>query len=465
MVAAILAAGFIVLGLPAIGYAAVVAKRRQRSRWLAAARAAGLEEIEPASGLWADGILTARAGPHEIRIEEYAHSRYNRGTRVVIDGNSGLTLRAEKDLTAVQRAIGPREIELGDEGFDHEVYVEGGDPPVLRAVLDLETRGLVRRFLDGLLRKTGEEGGGMVAATAAVHDGSVVFEVGSLADAALCDGFADLIQGPLELAHRLQRPASVVRRLVENTGCEPHARLRLENLKVLASTFPHHPAARELIERGCDDESQEVQLLCALALGVSDAKGRATLTEIATRGWSDDPLAARAIRALGATLDVPATSAILNRTLRTRSLETARACLQVLGENGSPPALDTLAKVLRVEQGELAIDAARALGAGGPAAEGPLVKALSAPDPDVRRAAVEALGTVGTSLAVLPLKEAAERDSGLRRAARQSIASIQSRLGAAPGQVSLAGSEAGTLALSDPDDAAGRLSMEKRSLD
>jgi hypothetical protein len=68
---------------------------------------------------------------------------------------------------------------------------------------------------------------------------------------------------------------------------------------------------------------------------------------------------------------------------------------------------------------------------------------------------------VGTAGAVLPLKEAAERDGDLRRAARQAIAAIQERLGAKPGQVSLAGSEAGTLALSDPDDASGRLSMDK----
>src|SRR4029450_4158195 len=135
-------------------------------------------------------------------------------------------------------------------------------------------------------------------------------------------------------ARRLERPASVVERLVENTRQEPHSRMRLENLKVLARTFPRHPAARELLEGGCEDERQEIPLQCALALGADDAKGRATLMDIASRGWSDDPLAARAILALRATLVPEPGAAILNHALRTRSQETARACLQVLGEGG-----------------------------------------------------------------------------------------------------------------------------------
>src|SRR4029450_6570562 len=138
----IVALAVLLVGIPGALYAGVKAKRSQRQRWQAAAQAAGLHDVLPDTGLWTKAILTARAGRHYVRIEEYAHSRYNRGTRVVIDGNSGLTLRSEKDITAVQRAIGPREVEIGDEEFDREVYVEGGDPPVLRAVLDVETRGL-----------------------------------------------------------------------------------------------------------------------------------------------------------------------------------------------------------------------------------------------------------------------------------------------------------------------------------
>ena len=460
MVSELVALGFLAVWIPTIAYMQVKGKRDQRARWRAAAQKAGLEDIVPATGVWYKAILTARAGRHPVRIEEYAHSRDNRGTRVVIQGNSGLTLRAEKDITAVQRAIGPREIELGDEAFDREVYVEGGDPPVLRALLDVETRGMVRRFLDGLLRMLGEEGG-MVTAKAAVHDGSVVFEVDSGQASVLCADFTQLMKGPLELARRLERPPSVARRLVENTEREPHPAMRLENFKLLARYFSHHPAARELLERGCEDEQQEIQLQSALGMGADDPKGRATLMAIATRGWSDDSVAARAILALGAKLTPEDCAAMLDHALRVRADQKARACLEVLGASRSPAAVDPLARVLRMEKGELAAAAARALGTCGQAAgQPPLLRALGSQDANVRLAAVEALGALGSAAAVLPLKEAADRNPGLRRAVRQAVATIQERVGGSPGQVSLSGGESGRVTLSE-DDPAGRLSMEK----
>ena len=99
--------GAMVLSWPALAYASMRAKRSQRARWEAAVRAAGLKDVVLGAGRWSKDILTAWAGPHLVRIKEYAHSKENRGTRVVIEGNSGLTLRAEKDVTALQRVIGP----------------------------------------------------------------------------------------------------------------------------------------------------------------------------------------------------------------------------------------------------------------------------------------------------------------------------------------------------------------------
>jgi hypothetical protein len=457
----IIALGVLALSVPVAAYTGYRAKRRQRARWAAAAQAAGMEDVVPATSIWFKTMITARAGRHPVRVDEFAHSRYNRGTRVVIEGNSGLTLRSERDISAMQRAVGPREIELGDEGFDREVYVEGGDPPVLRALLDVETRGVVRRFLDGLLRLPGEEGG-MVAAKAAVQDGCVVFEVPSGADRVLCADFTQLIKGPLELARRLERPqGGIAQRLAETTSREPNPAMRVEDYKLLARYFPHHPAARELLEQGCEDEAQEIQLHSALGLGVDDAQGRAKLMEIATRGWSDDPVAGRAIVALGAKLAPDECAAMLSHALRTRADEKATACLQVLGASQSPAAVEPLARVLRMDEGPLAAAAARALAAcGQPAGEEPLLRALRSRDARVRLAAVESLATLGSAAAVLPLKDAAERDGGLKSAVRQAVAAIQERVGGSPGQVSLTGSGSGLLTLSE-DDPGGRLSMEK----
>src|SRR5262245_27028811 len=394
------------LSVPVGFYVGVRSQRRERAEWAEQARAAGLEDVVPYTGLWSGAVLTARWGRHAIRIEKYSRNREDSGTRVVIDGNSGLTLRAEKDVQAMQRVMGPREVEIGDEEFDREVYVEGGDPTLLRAVLDVETRGIVRRFLDGVMRVAGM-GGGLLPGRAAIQDGSLVLEVRTGYAKPLRANFPELIQGPLELARRLERPSGVLKRLVENTRQEPHWRMRLESVKLLAATFRHHAEVRELLSAGCDDEHQEIQLHSALGLGAGDATGRATLLELASRGWSDDAVAARAVAALGSALPADQAAAVLAHALRTRQHETARACMQALAGSGAPGTVDTLAKVMRVETGALSVAAARALGACGAAAEAPLVEALGDDDHALRAAAAEALGRAGSAAAVLALKEAA----------------------------------------------------------
>jgi hypothetical protein len=168
--------------------------------------------------------------------------------------------------------------------------------------------------------------------------------------------------------------------------------------------------------------------------------------------------------ALAAGASVSEVSRILHDALRTRREETARECLATLGRGHG--AVHALAKVLAVETGLLAEAAAAALGATRLAAAEPsLVKALSRESPGVRAAAARALGKVGGASAVPALKEAAERHprhGELTRAVRQAIAEIQARLaeagGAAPGQLSLAGGEAGQVSLAE-QDTAGRLSL------
>ena len=102
--------------------------------------------------------------------------------------------------------------------------------------------------------------------------------------------------------------------------------------------------------------------------------------------------------------------------------------------------------------GAVAVGAAAALARGGDdAARDRLVAALADGDGEVRLAAAEALGEVGTTAAVTPLRAATAGhplDLALRRAAATAIDAIQARVtGAAPGQLSLAGGEAGALSL------------------
>jgi hypothetical protein len=250
-----------------------------------------------------------------------------------------------------------------------------------------------------------------------------------------------------------------VQRLAENVRTEPEWRLRLETLRLLASTYPNHSATREALRRGCEDERQEVQLQAALHL--FDETGQATLLELATREWSDDPVAAKAVATLGRVLSPDRALAILAHALRTRRLRTASACVDLLAETGGAAVVDTLAKVIRLESGDVAVAAARALGKSNmPAAETPLLAALTGDTPELRLAAAQSLGRVGTPAAVLPLQEAVERDGGLRRAAREAVARIQARGSGTPGQVSLAEGTEGQVSIAD-DEPRGQVSLDE----
>ena len=257
-------------------------------------------------------------------------------------------------------------------------------------------------------------------------------------------------------------------RLADNARHDPVAGVRLRNLLVLVREFPGEPGTLETLRLACSDPSLQVQLHAAMALG---AEGRDLLIELA-ESLADDAVSAKAVKALDRKLPLERTKALLHHALDRSCIQTARACLESLGQKGGAEDIDLLAEVMKFAKSELAPAAALALGAtGNPAAEPPLLLALQRAMPDLRVAAAHALGRAGTAAAVLPLQEAAERsphDQELQRATHQAIAEIQARLqGAAPGQLSLAGVEAGQLSLaatetgqlSLADDAAGRLAL------
>jgi len=118
--------------------------------------------------------------------------------------------------------------------------------------------------------------------------------------------------------------------------------------------------------------------------------------------------------------------------------------------------------VLSAKGAAIAVAAAEALAeTATPEAEAPLIAALGSLVPGLPPAAARSLGRVGTARAVPALRDAEERGGEVRRAAREAIALIQSRLvGATPGQVSLAGGEAGHLSVVGATD--GRVSLGGR---
>jgi hypothetical protein len=145
-----------------------------------------------------------------------------------------------------------------------------------------------------------------------------------------------------------------------------------------------------------------------------------------------DECAARAVAALGDRLPGERAEVVLRRALGGAGRpQTARACLEALALLGRTEAEDVILEALRHEDAVVAV------------------------------AAAQALGKVGTVAAVPALHEAmAPRGGLLGSAGRQAIAEIQARLrGAAPGQLTLAGGEAGALSLADEAGEPGRLSL------
>lgn len=409
----------------------VVVYDRRLLLWREAVKRCGLSLVE-VSHRWTSPRLTARAGPVEVRLER---RRSVVQVTVWVQGPpdfASVRIRREASMPP-----GEREVVTGDEAFDSTFVVEG-PPRFLVARLDTEMRRLLR-------------------------EANAVSELeitgGTLRTETRDYELAQVLPLLVEIGRRWAKPLDVMQCLAENAQQDFEAGVRLSNLLLLVRGLPGDPRAAAALRTACTDASPQVRLRAAMELG---AEGRDVLLKLAESMGNDD-VSSRAVAALGRELPLERARAILNRALRGHHVQTARACLEVIGRSGAATAIDTLARVLARENDEMAVAAAVALGStGDAAAEPPLILALrSSMDWGVLIAVATALGRVGSAAAVLPLKEAAERaprDDEVRRAIRQAIAEIQSRLqGASPGQLSLAAADTGQLSLAT--DPAGQLSL------
>jgi HEAT repeat protein len=433
-------------------YAYEAARLRARA-WRAAADAVGLTETG----------LTGGVGLLRVALERYRRGRHEKGTRVVIDGlghpSYEFALRKEGVGSAIEKAFGEREIELGDREFDRRAYIHGS-PRVVQAVLDSETRGLVGELIAGRIPTGDPTPGAPLKARVAVSDGALRAEIPEPAFRPGGERLAGALRTLLAAAQRLRLPDDVPARLAENVRSEPVPAVRLANLRTLAREYPGYAVTGEALRAASRDPDDEVRLRAAIALGDD---GRDVLRRMASSLDVADGGSARAVSALGEHLDVGEAGRILGRSLEAGRQATARAAVAALGRAGGPEVVEPLSAVLEAEDDELVVAAAKALGAtGSAAAEAELIAALDRDGPTVWPAIAEALGPVGTAAAVAPLRTMASRfpfDLGLRRAARQAIAEIHSRLtGATPGQLALADGDAGRLSLAE-ENVQGRVSI------
>lgn len=450
--------------VPVAAYGAVLALagllRRRRALeslrpWQRAAKKVGLRGIEAHAPLFRVPHLVGRDLAHRrVHIERHENQHRHAVTRVLVAGNSGISLHPARWHTTAER----RRDELGDERFDDHVWVHG-PPEIVRALLDAETRDIVRHLLGGRLEMPGRRP--LAVSEAAMANGELSVTLVEHTTPPSVHKLEEAIETLLELAQRLERPPEVASRLAANLEHEPHWRVRLRGLEVLATNYPTDPATISAMRHGLRDQHPTVRLQAAVTLG---EEGRDTLLAIAT-GDVDDGDSARAIELLGERLPAALALSLVRQALQTGRVGTADAGLSALGRVKSAEAGELLSKVLASESGRLALAAAHALGErGAPDGEPPLLAALQRDEPDLLIPVAEALGRCGSAHAVLPLQELAEVASPeLRRAALKSVTTIQSRLtGTSPGQLSLADARSGELTLAD-DDPRGRLSLPAMS--
>ncbi len=448
-----LVAVLLMTALPTLVGWALYSVGRQRARdeiedWRRVATAVGLEDLEPVRRgvLGSTPRLTGRAGHLWVQLSTERSGNDER-YRFAIGGlghePAGLTLHSEDLGSRVAKTLGQRELEIGDPAFDDQLYVKGS-LALAQAIFDAEARlSTIRLFADPSARVW-------------LSEGVLYYE--SAASQVMPPWVEQQLSLVLDVARQLSRPADVPGRLAANALRDPLPSARLAKLDTLVRDFPTLPVTRETLRSALDDASPGVRLRAAIELG-EDGEGR--LLDLALDHSGPEEIQAGALEALGDRLPLDAGQDVLSHALRSRRLVVAEACLAGLGQRGGSAVVTSLAKVLAVERGPLAVAAARALGASGEASgEAPLAAALDRTDEGLGVVVVEALGQVGSAAAVPRLRRVEETagDTTLRRAARQAVARIQARLtGATPGQLSLAGGESGQLSLSA--DEIGRVAL------
>src|SRR5687768_16708099 len=187
-----------------------VLKRRQVRAWCEAAAAAGVEGVQGGS-LLSSELFTGTADKRPVTVQDLhivdaGDLLRGRILRITVEGSSGITLRPESPATIMAKAAGAREIELGDERFDSQVYIHGGED-VLRAVFDPETRRVVRGVLQSGLTA---EDAPFVQGNVIVRDGEIVAEF-DRHQSRVREHLPRFLATLLDVARRLDRPKSLVK--------------------------------------------------------------------------------------------------------------------------------------------------------------------------------------------------------------------------------------------------------------
>jgi HEAT repeat protein len=413
------------------------------SEWLEAFRLARVETGELRSGSRLEGTR----GPLRVTI---APDRDSEATATVVRISG-----ARVDLSATRIAVGLASVDrflygttgrfrilTGDPELDRAVQLRG-DERAIRALCDPATRLELRSTID-----MGVE----------IKNSEMVWTTGRTWSTGERQRLAPLV----DFIERLASPLDLARRIADNNAHEPLASVRVRNVATLVQHFRDHQATRPALLAALNDPSEKVRLEAAAGLGKD---GHRFLLGMALSQVAEQADAVRAIAELGDAFTPRHARWALRRAMSAQRLAIVGACLERLVRADDARSVSAVRSALLSESDEVAVAASRVLKEGGTARfEGTLIGALAHRLVDVQRDAVMALGRIGTVESVAPLADWAAHhafDRFVRTDARRAIAAIQSRLpDASPGQLSIAGAEAGQVSLAE-EDRRGEVSLEK----
>jgi hypothetical protein len=338
----------------------------------------------------------------------------------------------------------PTRVRTGDEEFDSKVFLSGPPDRILATFDRLGRESILR------LAKQCEVTIGGSELRLKVEEGR------------LSSSQANVLGTAIGLVTRLASPLDPPAELERNAREDPLPGVREQSLLALARSYADDPRSEATLLAATNDPSPRVRLTAGRELR---ERGVPTLLSLLGDESLGDTLRAETVTTLGRRFPEEMVEPLLKQALRTRRIAMATAIAELAGRFRFEGAAATLARIVRIESGALAVAAARALGASRAGdsfdAEPALIEALGRDEPGLALAVIGALERVGTAAAVLPLKRCADGDRGepeVRRAVGRAVAAIRARTpGASPGQLSLAAAPSGQLSL--VPDAAGKLSF------
>jgi hypothetical protein len=310
----------------------------------------------------------------------------------------------------VAKASRQRDIQVGDPAFDREVHVKG-DEAVSLALLDSETRRLVRR-------EVVEQG-------TYIGDNRI-----ARSDVSLSDVESHVLDELLKLGRRLLAgERDVGRRLYANSVNDPSSAVRLRNLTMLLRSYSRSAEAQLAARDAHASDDLRMRLAGAMHLGV---EGRDAVIEVARAHGAGEDLRLKAVTHLARSAPTEKVASTLKGLLGSELASIRLAAAEGLGWHRRADAVEGIVALLDGADARTAEAVAKSLGRiGGPDAEAALCRQLKRREPRVRIAAARALGRVGTAPSVELLQElgrARLTPAAVKHAARCAAFSIQGRL-------------------------------------